>query len=105
MVALAGRGTIGRIEIDPRPAPNPDLARSKGPAPLKRIQAFKRCGLMGLDRRVRKLLGIASAANEIADLRPRPRMKKGETIKDAMGQKDLEVTLEAYEQGWNRRHS
>lgn len=98
--AVAGRGTLVKYEIGPR---KPDLARS---APVStRLQAFKRCGPMGLDRRMRRLLGVASAANEIADLRPPPRVKRGESIGDAMRQKELEVALEAYEQGWNRRHS
>lgn len=98
--AVAGRGTLVLYEPGPR---KPDLARSE--APTRRLQAFKRCGPMGLSRRVRKLLGVASAANEIADLRPPPRVKRGESIGDAMRQKELEVALEAYEQGWNRRYS
>lgn len=100
--AVAGRGTLVSYEPGPR---KPDLARST--APGHRIQAFRRCGPMGLDRRLRKLLGFSAGSVEssVIDGRPRPRLRRGETIKDAMHQKELEVALEEYEQGWNRRYS
>jgi len=98
--AVAGRGTLERVELPARP----DLARS--PAPEKpRIQAFRRCGKLRMDVQTRKALNVASAADEIADLRRPPRRSAGQTVADAMRQKDLEESLARYEEFWNRRHT